>query len=107
MPYLLLGLAIGAEVLGTSLLRATHGFSRLGPTAICLVAYAVSFMLLAHVVRDLPTGVVYAMWSGLGTVAIVGIGVTFAGQALTAATVVGVLLVVAGVVVLNLGTAAH
>ena len=103
MAYVWLVAAIAAEVVGTSLLKATEGFSRLVPSLACLGAYGLSFVGLAAAVQSLPVGLVYATWSGLGTVAIVGVGVTLLGEPVTAATVVGVLLVVGGVVVLNLG----
>ena len=103
MAYLALVAAIVAEVVGTSLLRSTEGFTRLVPSGACLAADALSFVALASAVQSLPVGVVYATWSGLGTVAIVGVGATLLGEPITAGTVLGVLLVVGGVVVLNLG----
>lgn len=103
MPYVFLGLAIGSEVLGTSLLKATAGFSRLWPTAACLSAYAVSFVALSLAIsRGLQVGVGYAIWSGLGTTLIVVIGALFLHEPITAAKLLGVALVIAGVVVLNL-----
>lgn len=103
MAYVFLLAAIAAEVLGTSLLRSTESFSRLLPSLACLGAYGLSFAGLAAAVQDLPVGLVYATWSGLGTVAVVGIGATLLHEPVTVATVVGVALVVSGVVVLNLG----
>ena len=103
MAYLALLAAIVAEVVGTSLLKSTEGFSRLVPSVACLGAYALSFIGLAYAVQSLPVGIVYATWSGLGTVAIVGVGATLLGEPITPGTVVGVLLVVGGVMVLNLG----
>jgi small multidrug resistance pump len=103
MAYLFLALAIAAEVAGTSLIKSTEGFSRLWPSLCCLGAYGVSFFFLSHAVRDVPVGVAYALWSGLGTVAIVTIGAVFLGESVTFAKAVGVGLVVSGVVVLNLG----
>jgi small multidrug resistance pump len=105
MSYVFLVAAIAAEVLGTSLLKPSEGFTRLWPSLGSLAAYAVSFVLLARTIERLPVGVVYAMWSGLGTVAIVAIGVTLLGEPLNVAKVVGIALVIAGVVVLNLGGA--
>ncbi|MFI7496864.1 DMT family transporter [Kocuria sp. M4R2S49] len=105
MPYLFLALAITAEVIGTSLLKYTDGFSRLWPTVGSLGMYGVAFALLAQTLRTIPVGVAYAMWSGLGTAAIVAIGAAFLGEPLTVTKVVGVSLVIAGVVVLNLGGA--
>ncbi|GAA2706056.1 DMT family transporter [Micromonospora olivasterospora] len=103
MAYLFLLAAIAAEVVGTSLLKATHGFTRPWPTLGLAVAYLTAFGLLSLAVRDIPVGVAYAMWSGLGTAAIVAIGAAFLGEPLSVAKVVGVGLVIAGVVVLNLG----
>lgn len=105
MAYLFLVAAIAAEVVGTSLLKSTDGFSRLWPTVACLSVYALAFAGLAQAVKDLPVGVVYAMWSGLGTAAIVAIGATFLGEPLSLPKVVGVALVISGVVILNLGGA--
>ncbi|MDQ7905425.1 multidrug efflux SMR transporter [Phytohabitans sp. ZYX-F-186] len=106
MAYVLLGLAIGAEVLGTSLLRSTEGFTRLWPTLASLSAYAVSFLALATAIqKGLQVGIGYAIWSGLGTTLIVIIGALFLSEQITATKVIGIALVVAGVVVLNLGGA--
>ncbi|MER6593268.1 multidrug efflux SMR transporter [Micromonospora purpureochromogenes] len=105
MAYLFLLLAISAEVFGTSLLKATDGFTRLGPTLGLAGSYLGAFLLLALAVRDIPVGVAYAVWSGLGTAAIVAIGAVFLGEPLSVTKVVGVGLVIAGVVVLNLGGA--
>ncbi|MER5335368.1 multidrug efflux SMR transporter [Micromonospora sp. NPDC002717] len=105
MAYVFLLLAISAEVLGTSLLKATDGFTRLWPTLGLAVAYLAAFGMLSLAVRDIPVGVAYAMWSGLGTAAIVAIGAVFLGEPLSVTKVVGVGLVIAGVVVLNVGGA--
>ena len=105
VAYLFLLGAITAEVIGTSLLKATDGFTRLWPTLGVAVAYLSSFGLLSLTVRDIPVGVAYAIWSGLGTAAIMAIGAAFLGEPLSLAKVVGAGLVIAGVVVLNLGGA--
>ncbi|MEU5948098.1 multidrug efflux SMR transporter [Micromonospora sp. NPDC047465] len=105
MAYVFLLLAISAEVLGTSLLKATDGFTRLWPTLGLAVAYLAAFGMLSLAVRDIPVGVAYALWSGLGTAAIVAIGAVFLGEPLSVTKVVGVGLVIAGVVVLNVGGA--
>lgn len=107
MAYVFLVLAIAAEVAGTSLLKATEGFTRLWPTVGTLSAYAVAFALLAQAVKEIPVGVAYALWSGLGTAAIVAVGAVFLHEPLSAVKVSGIGLVVAGVVVLNLGGATH
>lgn len=105
MGYVFLLLAIAFEVVATSLLKATDGFTRLWPTVACLAGYAAALLMLALVVRQLPVGFAYAVWAGLGTAAIAVIGVLFLDEHLSAAKVVGVLLVVGGVVTLNLGGA--
>lgn len=106
MAYLYLFIAIFAEVIATSLLKSTDGFSRLWPTVICLAGYAVSFAALAvSISRGMQTDVAYALWSAIGTAAIVLIAVTFLGSPVSVAKVVGVALIVAGVVTLNLGGA--
>jgi small multidrug resistance pump len=105
VAYLYLLLAIAVEVVATSLLKLSDGFSKLWPTVGSLAGYAVAFMLLALVVRDMSVGVAYAVWSGLGTAAIVAIGVLFLNESVTATKVAGVLLVIGGVVTLNLGGA--
>lgn len=106
MPYVFLLVAIAFEVVATSLLKSTDGFSKLWPTIACLACYVVSFSALAWAIKQqLPVGVAYAMWSGLGTAAIVAIGVVFLGEEISFMKVAGVLLVIGGVVVLNLGGA--
>ncbi len=108
MAYLLLFFAIIAEVAGTSLLKSTEGFSRLWPTVACLIAYFAAFFLLAAAVeRGMNVGVGYALWAGLGTTAIVVVSALFLGESVTASTVIGVGLIIAGVVVLNLTGAQH
>ncbi len=106
LTYLYLLGAIFAEVLATSLLKSTEGFSRLWPTVICLVGYALSFALLAvSISRGMQTDVAYALWSAIGTAAIVLIAVLFLGSPVSAAKVAGVGLIIAGVVTLNLAGA--
>jgi small multidrug resistance pump len=102
VPYLFLLLAIACEVAGTSLLKATDGFTRLWPSLGCIGGYVAAFVLLALAVRQMPVGVAYAMWSGLGTAAIVLIGAVFLDESVTLTKIAGVLLVIGGVVTLNL-----
>lgn len=107
MPYFFLALAIGAELLATSLLKTTEGFTRLLPTLLCLTLYGISFFGLAKTVETIPVRVAYALWAGLGTATIVAICAVFLGEPLTLVKVVGVSLIIAGVVMLNLGGAAE
>ncbi|MET7397907.1 multidrug efflux SMR transporter [Dactylosporangium sp. NPDC005572] len=103
MAYVFLAFAIGVEVAATSLIKSTEGFTKLWPTAATLVGYALSFVFLAQAVKEVPVGVAYAVWSGLGTAAIVAIGAVFLGEPLSVTKVIGVALVIGGVVLLNLG----
>lgn len=97
--YLLL--AIVAEVIGTSGLKASEGFSRLWPSLLTIVAYGVAFFLLSLTLRTIPVGVAYAIWSGVGIVLITFVGWLCFGQHLDAPAILGMSLIVAGVVVLN------
>lgn len=100
--YLLLGLAIAAEVLGTSALKASDGFTRLAPSLITVVAYGVSFYFLSLTLKSMPIGIAYAVWSGVGIVLISAIGWLLYGQRLDAPALIGLGLIVAGVLVVNL-----
>jgi small multidrug resistance pump len=100
--YFFLFTAIAAELVATSLMKSTEGFTRLWPTVTVLVGYVASFILLAQAVKRIEVGVAYAIWSGVGTAAIVAIGAAFLGESLTIAKVAGIALIIAGVVMLNI-----
>ena len=100
--YVALIAAIVAETIGTSALQASHQFTRLVPSVVVVVAYALSFYLLAIALKVMPVGVVYAIWSGLGIVLIAIAGLIIFGQKLDLAAVLGLGLIIAGVVVLHL-----
>ena len=108
-PFALLGAAIVAEVIATTALKASDGFTRLGPSLLSGVGYCISFYLLAQVMKSIPTGVVYAIWSGLGIVLISVVGWAVYGQKLDAAAIAGMALIMAGVGVIQLfsKTAGH
>ncbi|MFE3291041.1 DMT family transporter [Rhodococcus sp. NPDC059234] len=101
--WLFLVVAIGAEVLGTSLLPRTDGFRRTGPTVAVLGLYGVALYCLSLALRALDVGVAYAVWAGVGTAAIAAIGMLILHEPRSASKVLGIGLVVAGVVALNLG----
>ena len=101
-PWLLLLLAISAEVIGTSCLKLSQGFSRPVPTLVVLSAYAISMTLMSRVVQVLPMGLTYALWSGIGIVAIVLIGLLVYRQVPTQGQLIGMALITAGVVTVNL-----
>ena len=105
MSYVFLMAAIAAEILATSLMKSTEGFTRLWPTVVCLAGYAFSLIALSQAVKGVPVGVAYALWSALGTAAIVAIGAAFLGEPITLIKVAGISLIIAGVVTLNLGGA--
>ena len=94
--------AIVAEVVATSALKASEGFTRWGPTALVVVGYALAFWLLSLTLRSIPIGIAYAVWSGLGIVLIALAGWGLYGQRLDAAALTGMALIVAGVLVMNL-----
>ncbi|MFA5665127.1 multidrug efflux SMR transporter [Castellaniella sp.] len=105
ISWLYLIIAIMAEVVATSALKASDGFTRLAPSAVTVAGYAIAFYLLALALKAIPVGVAYAVWSGVGIVAIALIGWLAFGQALDAAGVIGIALILAGVLVLNVFSA--
>lgn len=102
MHWLYLGVAILFETIGTTALKASDGMTRAGPAVIVVLAYALSFWLLALVLRVIPVGVAYAMWSGLGICLIAGIGWLVFGQRLDLPALLGIALIMAGILVINL-----
>lgn len=100
--WLLLGGAIVAEVIATSALKASAGFTRLGPSLLVVLGYGIAFWLLSLTLRSIPVGVAYAVWSGLGTVLIALAGWWLYGQRLDAPAIAGMALIIAGVLVMNL-----
>ncbi|MDO9203262.1 MAG: SMR family transporter [Hydrogenophaga sp.] len=107
--WLLLGLAIVAEVIGTSALKASEGFTRMGPSVVVVAGYAIAFYCLSLVLKTLPVGITYAVWSGLGIVLITLVAFVLYGQKIDLPGLIGMGLIMAGVVVLNVfsKTAAH
>lgn len=105
MVYLMLGGAILAEVLGTTAMKYSDGFSRLLPSLGTAIGYLIAFALLAQTLKTMSVGTAYAIWAGVGTAVIAGIGMVFLGESASAVKLAGLALVIAGVVVLNLGGA--
>ncbi|MEU8914133.1 multidrug efflux SMR transporter [Streptomyces nigrescens] len=101
MAYLTLAAAILSEVVATTAMKYTDGFSRLWPSVGTALGYLLAFALLAQTLKSMSVGTAYAIWSGAGTAVIAAIGMVFLGESATALKVLGVLLVIAGVVVLN------
>lgn len=102
MHWTYLAIAIVTEVIATSALKATAGFTRFVPAIIVVLGYGVSFYFLALTLRTVPVGLTYAIWSGVGIVLISFIGFAVYRQTLDAAAIAGIALIVAGVLVINL-----
>ncbi len=109
VQWMYLAIAIAAEVVGTSFLRASEGFTKLVPSIMVVAGYGLAFFFLSLTLEKIPVGIAYAVWSGAGVTLIAAIGWLFLGQKLDGAAILGMGLIVAGVVVLNLfsKTAAH
>ena len=99
--WLILGVAIISEVIATSALKASESFTRLMPSLIVVIGYGVAFYCLSLVLRTLPVGIAYAIWSGVGVALIALVGWLLYGQALDLPAILGLTLIIAGVVVLN------
>lgn len=100
--YLYLAIAIFAEVVATSALKASEEFSRLWPSVLVVVGYGVAFYFLTLCLRTIPVGVAYAIWSGLGVVLVAVIAYFLYGQKLDLPAIVGIGLILSGVLVINL-----
>ena len=102
MPYLYLALAIVSEVIGTSALKASEEFTRVVPSVIVAAGYTSAFFFLTLTLRTIPVGVAYALWSGCGIVLICGLSWVLFKQSLDGPALLGIRLIAAGVVVINM-----
>jgi len=100
--YAYLVVAIVSEVIATSALKASHGFSRLLPTAITCVGYGISFWFMSQAMKSIPVGLAYAIWSGVGIILITAIAWVLYRQRLDLPALAGMGLILAGVLVINL-----
>ncbi|GAA0440850.1 MULTISPECIES: DMT family transporter [Streptomyces] len=105
MAYVTLGAAILVEVLATTAMKYSEGFTKLWPSLGTAAGYLVAFVLLAQTLKTMSVGTTYAIWSGAGTAVIAAIGMLFLGEAANAARLIGIALIIGGVVLLNLGGA--
>lgn len=103
--WIYLAIAIVAEVIGTSFLKSSEGFTRLVPSVVVIVTYGVAFYFLALTLKTLPVGIAYAVWAGAGVALIAIAGFVFFGQSLDPPAIIGILLIVAGVTVINVFSA--
>ena len=101
MGYVYLSLAIAAEIVGTTALKASNEFTKLVPSIVAFVGYGVSLVFLALVLRTIPVGIAYAIWAGVGIAAISVIGFLVFKQALDFPAILGIAMITAGVVVIN------
>ena len=102
MAWVYLGLAIVAEIIATSALQATQGFSKLWPSVLTLAGYALAFYFLSLTLRSIPLGIAYAIWSGVGIVCVSIIAYFLYKQSLDLPAILGMSMIVGGVVIINL-----
>jgi len=102
MAYLYLAFAIVAEVIGTSFIKASDGFTKLVPSVVVLVSYLISFYLLSLVLRTIPVGIAYAIWAGLGIVLVTIVAAIVYKQIPDIASIIGITLIISGVLVIHL-----
>ena len=102
-PYLVLGIAVIAEVFGDSMMKLSRGFTVKAPIVGIAVGYLIAFSLMAQTLNHLPLGFVYAVWTGAGIALTTVVGVVFWGEGLNVKKVLGVVVIIAGVLVLKLG----
>ena len=100
--WVYLGIAIVAEVIGTSFLKSSEGFTRLAPSVVVVVSYVIAFYFLALTLRTLPVGIAYAVWAGAGMALIALVGYLVFGQKLDGPAIIGIGLIFTGVVVISL-----
>jgi len=99
--WLCLAIAIVAETIATSAMKASDGFTKAGPSTIVIAGYAIAFYFLSLTLRTIPVGVAYAIWSGVGIILIAAAGWLLYGQKLDLPAVIGMALIIAGVVIMN------
>ncbi len=102
MGYVYLTIAIVSEVIGTSALSASNGFTKFWPSMIVVIGYGVAFYFLSLVIRSIPVGVAYAIWAGLGIVLVAIVGAVMFRQIPDFAAIIGMSLIVAGVVIIHM-----
>jgi len=106
MNYLMLAIAIVAEVCATTAMKQSDGFTRMPWTFVTVIGYGIAFYFLSLTIQTIPTGIAYAIWSGVGIVLISTAAWAFQGQRLDAAAVIGMGLIVTGVIVMNVFSSA-
>ena len=107
MAYLYLLIAIIGELFGTSMLKASEGFTKIAPLFGVIIGFGISFFFLSLSIKTIPLNVAYAIWSGLGTVATVIISVLIWKEKVSVGSVLGIVLIIVGVAILNLYGPGH
>ena len=103
MAWVLLAIAIASESAATTSLKQSEGFTRPLWSGVVVVGYGVSFFLLSQALKTIPVSVAYAVWSGAGTAVVAAIGMMFLGEPVSLLKTIGIALIIAGVVALNVG----
>lgn len=101
MKYLYLSLAIVLEVLGSSAMKASQGFTKTVPVVLTIIAYGICFYFLSLALKQIPLGVAYAIWGGLGIVLTAIVSVVVFKESLDLPAIIGIILIVIGVIVMN------
>ena len=101
MPYVYLAISIVAEVIATSALKASDGFSKLWPSVMVVIGYGIAFHFLALTLKTIPVGVAYAIWAGAGVTIVAIVGWLLFGQKLDAPAIIGMAMIVGGVVIMQ------
>ena len=102
MKWIFLLIAISGELVGTSALKSAEGFTKIGPSIVSVLGYVVSFYFLSLTLKDIPVGIAYALWSGIGIVLVSIIGYFMYGQKLDTPAMIGIGFIIVGVVIMNL-----
>lgn len=101
MAWMYLAIAIVSEVIGTLALKASDGFNNATASTVCVIAYGIAFYYLSVVVKSIPVGIAYAIWAGAGIVLITVAGALWFKQIPDVAAIIGIVLIIAGVVIIN------
>lgn len=102
MKWVFLLLAITGEIIGTSALKSVEGFTKIVPSVISIIGYAIAFYFLSLTLKEIPVGVAYALWSAIGIVLVTVVGYFLYGQKLDAPAMIGMGFIIVGVVIMNL-----
>lgn len=106
-PWILLMLAIVSEIIGTISLKASDGFTRLVPSILVVIGYGIAVYLMSTSLKELPLGITYAIWAGLGTAGVAVASAVLWRETFDLPRLFGIMLIIIGVVILNMYTQSH